>query len=101
MNAKKELAKQGVDVRVVSMPSTDLFDQQPADYREKVLPKAVTKRMAIEMAASQTWYQYTGLDGAVFGIDKFGASAPGAEVIKNYGFTTENVVKSFKDLLNK
>ncbi|WP_283584390.1 transketolase [Limosilactobacillus difficilis] len=101
MNAKKELAKQGVDVRVVSMPSTDLFNQQPADYREKVLPKAVTKRMAIEMAASQTWYQYTGLDGAVFGIDKFGASAPGAEVIKNYGFTTENVVKSFKDLLNK
>lgn len=101
LNAKKELAKQGVDVRVVSMPSTDLFNQQSADYREKVLPKAVTKRMAIEMAASQTWYQYTGLDGAVFGIDKFGASAPGPQVIEKYGFTVDNVVKSFKDLLNK
>lgn len=89
----KALAKQGVKVRVVSVPSTELFDAQDAAYKEEILPNAVRRRLAIEMGATQSWYKYVGLDGKVLGIDTFGASAPAATVIANYGFTVENVVK--------
>lgn len=85
-------------MRVVSVPSTDLFETQPDGYREAILPKAVRRRVAIEMAATQPWYKYVGLDGKVIGIDKFGASAPAAEVIEKYGFTVENVVNTVKSL---
>lgn len=82
VKAAKELVAQGAKVRVVSIPSTDLFEAQSDDYKEAILPKAVRRRVAIEMAATQPWYKYVGLDGKVIGIDKFGASAPAAEVIE-------------------
>lgn len=80
--AAKELEAQGEKVRVVSVPSTDIFDAQNAAYKEEILPNAVRRRVAIEMAATQSWYKYVGLDGAVIGIDKFGASAPAAKVME-------------------
>lgn len=98
VKAAKELVAQGAKVRVVSVPSTDLFEAQSDDYKEAILPKAVRRRVAIEMAATQPWYKYVGLDGKVIGIDKFGASAPAAEVIEKYGFTVENVVNTVKSL---
>ncbi|MCB5018086.1 transketolase [Streptococcus mutans] len=98
VKAAKELEAQGEKVRVVSVPSTELFDEQSAAYKEVILPNSVRRRVAIEMAASQPWYKYVGLDGAVIGIDKFGASAPAAQVIENYGFTVDNVVKVVKGL---
>ena len=88
----KELEAAGTKVRVVSVPSMELFDAQDAAYKEEILPNAVRRRVAIEMAASLSWYKYVGLDGKVIGIDKFGASAPAQTVIDNYGFTVENVV---------
>ncbi|WP_163530810.1 transketolase [Halobacillus ihumii] len=101
VNAQSELKTKGYDVRVVSIPSFDRFRQQTREYQEKVLPNAVRNRLAIEMGASFGWERYVGLDGAVIGIDTFGASAPGDEVIKNYGFTVENVVKHAESLMNK
>ncbi|EAD7922724.1 transketolase [Listeria monocytogenes] len=98
IEAQKELQAQGTDVSVVSVPSFDLFEQQSAEYKESVLPNAVRKRVAVEMGASFGWERYVGLDGKVIGIDKFGASAPGETVIKNYGFTVENVVNTVKSL---
>lgn len=98
VKAAKELEAQGEKVRVVSVPSTELFDEQSAAYKEAILPNSVRRRVAIEMAARQPWYKYVGLDGAVIGIDKFGASAPAAQVIENYGFTVDNVVKVVKEL---
>ncbi|NLQ79360.1 transketolase [Streptococcus mutans] len=98
VKAAKELEAQGEKVRVVSVPSIELFDEQSAAYKEAILPNSVRRRVAIEMAARQPWYKYVGLDGAVIGIDKFGASAPAAQVIENYGFTVDNVVKVVKGL---
>ena len=92
VKAAKELEAAGTKVRVVSVPSMELFDTQDAAYKEEILPNAVRRRVAIEMAASLSWYKYVGLDGKVIGIDKFGASAPAQTVIDNYGFTVENVV---------
>ena len=92
VKAAKELEAAGTKVRVVSVPSMELFDAQDAVYKEEILPNAVRRRVAIEMAASLSWYKYVGLDGKVIGIDKFGASAPAQTVIDNYGFTVENVV---------
>ena len=96
--AAKELEAQGEKIRVVSVPSTDIFDAQDAAYKEEILPNAVRRRVAIEMAATQSWYKYVGLDGAVIGIDKFGASAPAAKVMKEYGFTVEHIVEVVKNL---
>ena len=94
----KELEVQGEKVRVVSVPSTDIFDAQDAAYKEEILPNAVRRRVAIEMAATQSWYKYVGLDGAVIGIDKFGASAPAAKVMEEYAFTVAHVVEVVKNL---
>ncbi|MCL2559905.1 MAG: transketolase [Turicibacter sp.] len=98
MDVQAALAKEGTHVRVVSMPSMDLFDQQSAEYQEKVLPKAVRKRLSLEMGTTYGWHRYVGFDGVVFGIDTFGASAPAVDVIKEYGFTTENIVKLYKGI---
>ena len=98
VKAAKVLAEEGAKVRVVSVPSTDLFDAQDAAYKEEILPSNIRRRVAVEMAATQSWYKYVGLDGAVIGIDKFGASAPAQTVIDNYGFTVENVVNVVKGL---
>ena len=81
-------------VRVVSMPSTTVFDAQDDAYRESVLPAGVKARVAVEAAVTGGWYKYTGLDGAVVGIDRFGESAPAGELFKEFGFTVENVVKA-------
>ncbi|MEW4355051.1 transketolase [Streptococcus pneumoniae] len=98
VNAAKALAAEGIKARVVSVPSTELFDAQDAAYKEEILPNAIRRRVAIEMGATQSWYKYVGLDGAVLGIDTFGASAPAAKVIEEYGFTVENVVNTVKGL---
>ncbi|CON49473.1 transketolase [Streptococcus pneumoniae] len=98
VSAAKELASQGEKIRVVSMPSTDVFDKQDAAYKEEILPNAVRRRVAVEMGASQNWYKYVGLDGAVLGIDTFGASAPAPKVLAEYGFTVENLVKVVRNL---
>lgn len=91
VKAAKELEADGLKVRVVSMPSSDVFDQQDAAYKEEVLPNAVRKRLAVEMGASLSWYKYVGLDGDVLAIDTFGASAPAGKVLDEYGFNLENV----------
>ncbi|EMR07465.1 Transketolase [Bhargavaea cecembensis DSE10] len=98
IEAQKQLLEEGVRVRVVSMPSWDRFEEQDAAYKEEVLPKSVTKRLAIEMGASLGWHKYTGFEGDVLAIDTFGASAPGGTVVKEYGFTAENVAARFKQL---
>ena len=98
MDAQKALAAEGVHVRVVSMPSTFVFDKQDAAYRESVLPKGVA-RVAVEMGVSDWWRKYVGLEGAVVGIDTFGESAPAPVLFKYFGFTVENVVKVVKGVL--
>jgi transketolase len=97
--SQKALAEQDVNVRVVSMPSWDLFDKQPQSYKDSVLPKSVKARLAIEMAHPFGWARYVGDAGAVIGITTFGASAPGDRVIKEYGFTVDNVVAQFRKLI--
>ncbi len=96
--AMQAAAQLGDGVRVVSMPSTDVFDRQDAAYRESVLPKAVRKRVAIEAGVTDFWRKYVGLDGAVVGIDTFGASAPIEALMPHFGFTVENVVAQAKSL---
>ena len=91
-DAVRQLQQQGVKARLVSMPSTDVFDAQDAAYREQVLPAAVRKRVAVEAAAADYWYKYVGLDGAVVGMTRFGESAPGGVLMKEFGFTADNIV---------
>ena len=98
VEAQAKLAEEGIDVSVVSMPSFDLFEKQSAEYKESVLPKAVTKRVAIEAAASFGWERYVGTEGKTITIDHFGASAPGGLVLEIFGFTPENVVNTYKSL---
>ncbi|GIO26245.1 transketolase [Ornithinibacillus bavariensis] len=98
VEAQKELRKDNIDVRVVSMASWDLFDAQDESYKETVLPKSVKSRVAIEMGSPLGWERYVGLDGKVMGIDTFGASANGEKLIEEYGFTVDNVVKQVKSL---
>ena len=99
--AQEELKKSNIQARVVSMPCWNLFDQQSDAYREKVFPKHIRKRLAVEAGSSLGWIKYTTDDGDVIGIDKFGESAPGEEVMKESGFTVENVVKRSEALLSK
>ncbi len=96
--AAEQLAGEGKKVRVVSMPSTDVFDAQDAAYRESVLPKGVV-RVAVEAGVTDYWRKYVGLEGAVVGIDRFGESAPAGELFKEFGFTVDNVVKAVKSVL--
>jgi transketolase (EC 2.2.1.1) len=95
-----QLSEAGKQVRVVSMPSTDLFDKQDAAYRESVLPSDVTARIAIEAGIADYWYKYVGLDGRVVGMTTFGESAPADELFKMFGFTVENVVNTAEELLS-
>jgi transketolase len=98
MQAMRVLADQGVAVRVVSMPCTNVFDAQPLEYRESVLPGWCRKRVAIEAGVTDFWRKYVGLDGAVVGIDTFGASAPAEALFRHFGFTVEHVVDAVKAL---
>lgn len=94
-----KLTSEGYQVRVVSMPSTDAFDKQDEAYRESVLPKAVSARVAIEAGIADYWYKYTGLNGAVIGMTSFGESAPADQLFELFGFTVENVVAKAKAIL--
>ncbi|MEQ7227976.1 transketolase [Enterococcus avium] len=98
VQAQKELKAQEKDVSVVSLPSFDLFEAQDEAYKESVLPKAVTKRVAIEAASPFGWERYIGSEGKMIGIDHFGASAPGDFVLEQFGFTVDNVVNTFNEL---
>jgi len=95
LEAQKKLAAEGVAVRVVSMPSTSVFDRQDAAYRAAVLPRGVP-RVAVEAGVTDFWRKYVGLEGAVVGIDRFGESAPGGELFKHFGFTSERVAAAVK-----
>jgi transketolase len=86
-------------VRLVSMPSTETFDAQDAAYRDSVLPPAVTRRLAVEAGATQSWWRYVGLAGRVLGIDRFGASGKAADVFPHFGFTADNIGKQIRELL--
>ena len=99
VNAKEELKKDGIDVRVVSMPSMELFDKQSAEYKESVLPNAVRKRVAVEALSDFGWYRYVGLDGKVIAMEGFGASGPAATLFEHFGFTVDNVVKTVKEVI--
>ncbi|MDJ0862060.1 MAG: transketolase [Gammaproteobacteria bacterium] len=98
-DAAKELAAKGRRVRVVSMPSTDVFDAQDESYRESVLPAAVTARVAVEAGVPDYWTKYTGFQGKVIGMTTFGESAPASELFKHFGFTVENVVKAVEEVI--
>ena len=97
--AYEKLTAEGVKARVVSMPSTDAFDKQDAAYRESVLPKAVTARVAVEAGIADYWYKYVGLNGAIVGMTTFGESAPAELLFEEFGFTVDNVVAKAKELL--
>lgn len=99
MQAAAQLSQEGKEVRVVSMPSTDIFDKQDSAYREAVLPHAVTARVAIEAGISDYWYKYVGLNGRVIGMTTFGESAPADELFKMFGFTVENIIEKAKEVM--
>lgn len=96
VEAAKDLDAQNKGVRVVSMPNWHAFDQQDEEYKEQILPKHITKRVAIEMASSLGWHKYVGTEGKVIAIDEFGASAPGGLVVEKYGFTKENILNQIQ-----
>jgi len=99
VKAAEQLTGEGQKVRVVSMPSWDLFEAQDAAYQESILPKAVKKRVAVEAGITMGWHKYVGDQGAVIGIDSFGASAPGGVCMEKFGFTLENVLAKAKAVL--
>lgn len=101
VDAAQQLQQEGVAVRVVSVPSQELFEEQSAEYKESVLPKSVRARVAIEAGSSMSWQRYIGLDGATVTLDHFGASAPGKILFEKFGFTVQNVVEKAKAVLNK
>lgn len=99
MQAATKLAAEGKAVRVVSMPSTDVFEQQDASYREAVLPSSVTKRLAVEAGITDCWYKYVGLTGKIIGMTSFGESAPAEQLFEHFGITTDNVLQAARELL--
>lgn len=101
LQARQRLAEKGIRARVVSMMSWELFSLQPAEYREQVLPARVRKRLAVEAAHPMGWERFTGAEGDVIGIDRFGASAPGEKLMEKFGLTVENVVKHALALLGQ
>ena len=98
VEAKTKLNEQGVKVRIVSMPSTNIFDEQPQEYKESVLPKNILKRVAVEAGVTLGWYKYVGLEGRVIGLDRFGASAPYKTLYKEFGITTDAIVEAVNSL---
>ncbi len=97
--AMQAAAQYGENIRVVSMPCTNIFDQQSTEYKEHVLPKSVTKRLAVESGQGDFWYKYVGLDGAIIAQNTFGESAPGAKLFEHFGFTVENIITHLNQLL--
>ncbi|MEI6268685.1 MAG: transketolase [Methylococcaceae bacterium] len=99
LKAAEQLNAAGKKIRVVSMPSTNIFDTQDAAYRESVLPSAVTQRVAVEAGVTDGWWKYVGTNGKIVGLDRFGESAPAGQLFKEFGFTVENVVKNVEAVL--
>jgi transketolase len=99
MAAAQTLSADGVGARVVSMPCTDLFDAQDADYREQVLPASCSARVVVEAGVTEGWWRYAGTGGRVIGLDRYGASAPADELFKHFGFSADNVVKVAQELI--
>jgi transketolase len=99
VDAAAKLAEDGTKVRVVSLPCWEVFDEQSEEYKESVLPSAVTKRLSVEAGISMGWSKYVGAGGASVSIETFGASAPGDKLMQEFGFTVENVVAKAKVLL--
>lgn len=99
MQAAEQLTAKGKQIRVVSLPSTDVFEQQDASYRQQVLPAEVGARIAIEASHKDWWYKYVGLEGAVIGMETFGESAPAGQLFEEFGFTVDNVVNTVEELL--
>ena len=99
MGAQELLKAEGVKARVISMPSFELFEAQSDEYKESVMPSNVRARVAVEAAATFGWHKYVGLDGAVIGLDHFGASAPYKLLFQEFGFTAENVAATAKKVI--
>jgi len=99
--AGEELASEDISVRVVSMPSWEIFDKQPREYRESVLPPRVTARIAVEAGITTGWEHYTGLDGAIIGLDRFGASAPAPTLYEKFGITPEAVAQRAREICKR
>jgi transketolase len=99
MSAQNALAAGNIAARVVSMPSWELFREQPREYRDEVLPPTVTSRLAVEAGSSFGWREWVGDRGGIIALDRFGASAPAGELFKQFGFTVENVVTTARKLL--
>ena len=100
MEAQTKLKEQGIASRVVSMPSWELFEKQDAAYKEKVLPRSLRKRLAVEAGSPLGWHKYVTDEGSVIGMTTFGESAPAPDLMKFFGFTVDNVVKKAKELLS-
>jgi transketolase len=98
LSAREKLQAENIKARVVSMPSLELFDMQPLEYRQKVLPSGIPK-LAVEAASPHIWYKYIGERGDIIGLERFGASAPGDVVMKKLGFSIENVIARARKLL--
>jgi transketolase len=101
VGAYEQLTGEGMKARVVSMPSWELFERQPAEYKAKVFPREVRARVAVEAAASFGWSKYVGLDGDTVTHDDYGASAPYKEILKHFGFTVENVVAKAREVIKR
>ena len=99
LKALNILEEKGYSVRLVSMPSFEVFEEQTDAYKESVLPKAIRKRIAIEAASSFGWHKYIGLDGKMISMDTFGASAPSSKLFEKFGFTAENIAKETEELI--
>ena len=99
MSAAEALAADALSARVVSMPCTELFDQQDDAYKQSVLPANVTARVVIEAGVTGAWWRYAGQSGQVIGLDRFGESAPADELFRHFGFSTDNVLKVAREVL--
>jgi len=99
MEAGIKLHEQGINVRLVSFPSWEIFELQDKNYQESVLPPVITKRLAVEAGISMGWQKYIGDKGAILGIDKYGASAPANEIFENYGFTVDNILNLINQIV--
>lgn len=101
IEAAESLANDGIGARIISMPSWELFDEQPQEYKDSILPENISVRVAVEAGASQGWHKYVGLNGKIIGLDHFGASAPMNDLFTNFGITAEAVVQAVRDIINR
>ena len=101
INAANNLEKKGIGVRVISMLSSEIFDNQDKSYKEAILPPNVDKRISIEAGSTASWYKYVGINGKTIGINSFGESAPGGELLEYFGFTAKNIIDHAEIMLQR